>query len=401
MKRYYIKLIVLCIIVMHHTSKAQVNLVPNNSFETFCGTYDLTCFVISPTCTPGWFASHGSPNMELYSGLTGFNGTEEVIMTCHQNNLSDGLGSNLTSTVEKDKQYALCFAYCSTDPHTATNYTVNLAVKLTNGLPHNPGCSAVGSAPVTSPMQQVLNMTFTITPGVNWSTWQTVSVNFTADADYTQFIIYPSSTVPYVGYVAVDAFSLIENTTPCQTPMDYDNTSSPVPAGIYDQKSVIRAGSHITNPSNPGIVTVNQPVQTKFAASNYIELSENFIAYPQRSYFLATIEYCDAVCQFTTDGSQNSRKSMEGERDEEMNELPNDITLFPNPASDQLTVQSSKGLRSVVLKDISGRLVMTFQPEAGKKEQIFRIPDIKTGIYFLTLTDESGKTEIKKIAIEK
>lgn len=397
--RHYIKL-VLCILVMHHTSKAQVNLVPNNSFETFCGTYDLTCFVISPTCTPGWFASHGSPNMELYSGLTGFNGTEEIVMTS-QRNLSDGLGANLTGTVKNGKQYTLCFAYCSTDPHTGVNYPVNLTVKLTNGLSHNPACAAQGNAPVTSPMQQVLNMAFTMTPGVNWSAWQTVSVNFTANADYTQFIIYPTSALPLDGSVAVDAFSLIENTTPCQTPMDYDNTSSPVPAGVYDQKSVIRAGSHITNPSNPGIVTVNQPVQTKFAASNYIELLDNFIAYPQRSYFLATIEYCDATCQFTADGNQNSRMNISGERNDETGDLANNIILFPNPASDQLTVQSSKGLQSAVLKDISGRLVATFQPEAGKHEQVFRIPDVKAGIYFLTVTDESGKTEIKKIAIEK
>jgi len=338
--------------------------------------------------------------MELYSGLTGFNGTEEIVMTS-QRNLSDGLGANLTGTVKNGKQYTLCFAYCSTDPHTGVNYPVNLTVKLTNGLSHNPACAAQGNAPVTSPMQQVLNMAFTMTPGVNWSAWQTVSVNFTANADYTQFIIYPTSALPLDGSVAVDAFSLIENTTPCQTPMDYDNTSSPVPAGVYDQKSVIRAGSHITNPSNPGIVTVNQPVQTKFAASNYIELLDNFIAYPQRSYFLATIEYCDATCQFTADGNQNSRMNISGERNDETGDLANNIILFPNPASDQLTVQSSKGLQSAVLKDISGRLVATFQPEAGKHEQVFRIPDVKAGIYFLTVTDESGKTEIKKIAIEK
>lgn len=401
MKPYHIKFIVLCIFMMHYTSKAQVNLVPNNSFETFCGTYDLSCFVISPTCTPGWFASHGSPNMELYSGLTGFDGTEEIIMTCYQNNLSDGLGSNLTGTVEKGKQYTLCFAYCSTDPHTGVNYPVDLTVELTNGLSHNPACSAQGNAPVTSPMQQVLNMTFTMIPGVNWSAWQTVSVNFTADADYTQFIIYPSSTVPFVGYIAVDAFSLIKNTTPCQTPMDYDNTSSPVPAGIYDQKSRIHAGSHITNLSNPGIVTVNQPGQTKFAASNYIKFWDNFIAYPQRGYFLATIEYCDAVCHFTSDGSQQSRMGIAEETDEAMGKSVNSITAFPNPAYDQITVQSTRGLQSAVLKDISGRLIATFQIEMNKKEQVFRIPDIKAGIYFLTLTDNAGKTEIKKLAIEK
>lgn len=399
MKRFYIKLMVLWLIAMHNTAKAQI--VPNGSFENFCGAHDLTCFVITPTCTPGWFASHGSPNLELYLGLTGFNGTEEVIMTCTQNNLSDGLGSNLTKTLVKGKQYSLCFAYCSSDPHTGVNYPANLTVKLTNGLSHNPGCSARGNAPVTSPMQQVLNMTFTIVPGANWSAWQTVSVNFTADNDYTQFIIYPSSLLPYVGYVAVDAFSLIENTTPCQTPMDYDNTGSPVPAGIYDQKSRIHAGSHITNLSNPGIVTVNQPGQTKFAASNYIKLMDNFIAYPQRGYFLATIEYCDAVCQFSADGNQNSRKAIDEKTEEEMSGLSSQITYFPNPAYDQITVQSPGGLRSAVLKDISGRVIVTFQPEASKQEQVFRIPDIKAGVYFLTITDDTGKTEVKKLAIEK
>jgi hypothetical protein len=77
------------------------------------------------------------------------------------------------------------------------------------------------------------------------------------------------------------------------------------------------------------------------------------------------------------------------------------LSMYPNPATDQITVRSDRNIKSAVLMDISGRTVATFQPLANSKEQAFLLSDIKAGIYFLTLTDDSGKTEIKKLAIEK
>lgn len=401
MKRYRITNILLIFLLIRLSVQAQVNLIPNGSFEANCGTNN-SCSTIAPNCVTDWFVSHGSP--QLISGVPSFDGTASMRMWAKKISIEEGegIGVNLNSKLVKDKRYILCFAYRT---HTDVPMSpVNIRVRLVNSLTDNPACpggmGGGGVVPSVSPMQEIYTTTFSV--GTGWTVWTTVSTYFTANSNYSQMIVFPQTNQSNgIATLNVDYFSLSENIAPCQTPMDYDNTSIPVPAGIYDQKSVIRAGSHITNPSNPGIVTVNQPVQTKFAASNYIELFDNFIAYPERSYFLATIEYCDAVCQFTTDSNQQSRLGGNIENDQATDELSNHNAIFPNPASDQLTVQNSRGLQSAVLKDIAGRLVATFQPEAGKHEQVFRIPDVKAGIYFLTLTDESGKTEIKKIAIEK
>jgi hypothetical protein len=77
-------------------------------------------------------------------------------------------------------------------------------------------------------------------------------------------------------------------------------------------------------------------------------------------------------------------------------ELLNHLTVYPNPASDYLNIESSLDLKSVELYDISGKKVLS----SLETEQI-NVKTISAGLYFLNVFATDGKKAIKKIIIER
>jgi hypothetical protein len=73
------------------------------------------------------------------------------------------------------------------------------------------------------------------------------------------------------------------------------------------------------------------------------------------------------------------------------------ISIYPNPANDHVTVQADSDLRSITVFDIQGRNVHAYSPQATAFS--FDISKFENGIYFLKIvTDKGMKTEkvIKK-----
>lgn len=72
-----------------------------------------------------------------------------------------------------------------------------------------------------------------------------------------------------------------------------------------------------------------------------------------------------------------------------------EISIYPNPFTDILRISDVKGVKSVSVSDVAGRLVKTMKPAAE-----LNVSDLKTGLYIVTLNMEDGSSKTIK-AIKK
>lgn len=77
------------------------------------------------------------------------------------------------------------------------------------------------------------------------------------------------------------------------------------------------------------------------------------------------------------------------------NSTKNTISAYPNPFSDVLTISDVKNVKSILVSDVSGRIIKNI---AVQKE--INLSDLKSGLYFVTLKMEDGSTNTIK-AIKK
>ncbi len=76
----------------------------------------------------------------------------------------------------------------------------------------------------------------------------------------------------------------------------------------------------------------------------------------------------------------------------------NDINIYPNPASHEVTVYAKNGRSvSVVILDVTGRKVY----ESGLSEKVcIGVKDWQKGIYFVEVTDDFGVRSLVKLLVE-
>ncbi len=74
------------------------------------------------------------------------------------------------------------------------------------------------------------------------------------------------------------------------------------------------------------------------------------------------------------------------------------ILIYPNPATQQITVESSNALKVIELQDMSGRLI-TKKNVAGEKTNI-NVSNLNKGVYFVKVVDNQNKVKVVKVAKE-
>lgn len=72
-----------------------------------------------------------------------------------------------------------------------------------------------------------------------------------------------------------------------------------------------------------------------------------------------------------------------------------DITVYPNPFKDKLTISDIKDVKSIIVSDVSGRQVKTLKPSTE-----LNLSDLNSGLYLITLQMENGTAKTIK-AIKK
>ncbi len=66
-------------------------------------------------------------------------------------------------------------------------------------------------------------------------------------------------------------------------------------------------------------------------------------------------------------------------------EAANTITVFPNPATDKITVKGLQTLKQVILTSVNGQVIA-----AKFEENVIDLSGISAGVYFATITDPNG-----------
>lgn len=75
------------------------------------------------------------------------------------------------------------------------------------------------------------------------------------------------------------------------------------------------------------------------------------------------------------------------------NSSENNITLYPNPFNDHITINSDTDIKTVIIRNASGVLFKTIQVKGNKTISTPSLPD---GIYFITLEDVEGNISVFK-----
>ena len=74
------------------------------------------------------------------------------------------------------------------------------------------------------------------------------------------------------------------------------------------------------------------------------------------------------------------------------------ISLYPNPASEVITVNCDEKISSLEISDLTGNIVRTVKVNA--LEMKIQISDLNKGLYICNIVTESGSTMLKKFIIE-
>ena len=75
-----------------------------------------------------------------------------------------------------------------------------------------------------------------------------------------------------------------------------------------------------------------------------------------------------------------------------MNEITNEITLYPNPANQMISIQTNgQAINSIALFNVAGQLVYSENVQSNMEIIQLQIDDLEEGIYFLNMiTNENG-----------
>ncbi len=75
-------------------------------------------------------------------------------------------------------------------------------------------------------------------------------------------------------------------------------------------------------------------------------------------------------------------------------EIGTNISIYPNPAKDLLTIQAGSDINAVTIYDLQGKTIHSIDSNSEKVS--INISDLNNGVYFLKITTEKGE-EVKKI----
>ncbi|MFA7379226.1 MAG: T9SS type A sorting domain-containing protein [Bacteroidia bacterium] len=77
------------------------------------------------------------------------------------------------------------------------------------------------------------------------------------------------------------------------------------------------------------------------------------------------------------------------------------VSIYPNPASNEISVECQQPLTSIDLIDITGREIVSLQTDADKQKHLIHCSDLPSGFYFIVLRSSTGEFYRSKILIQK
>jgi len=69
----------------------------------------------------------------------------------------------------------------------------------------------------------------------------------------------------------------------------------------------------------------------------------------------------------------------------------NDLIIYPNPVSDQLSINNKLTIYKISITDVSGRLVMTIKENIS----VINVTNLPSGVYFIKIDTDIGSVTSK------
>jgi len=208
--------------------------------------------------------------------------------------------------------------------------------------------------------------------------------------DYESLWIFPEDNDNLISHLHIDNVQEIE----CSSTQYYTNTSSlPVLTGRSDWILADGAGG--------GPVTVGALAKAHFRAGSWIQLNPGFNT-TNGSLFSAIIEPCGSIDCVSNDAfpfrDKSSRETSEGNMLKSLgseSEVGFKVTAFPNPVETTLSLhwESKDAVVSIIVRDISGRVVKFFESEYLSNVSI-DMSSIESGVHFVECQSSSGAKSV-------
>jgi hypothetical protein len=97
---------------------------------------------------------------------------------------------------------------------------------------------------------------------------------------------------------------------------------------------------------------------------------------------------------YTTDAVNTKKRSCNAVQTDISEHIDKTLSIYPNPVTDQLHIESIDKITSIKIIDLMGRAVVS---TTGSEHTIIDISSLAGGIYQVQLSDQEGKTRTKRI----
>lgn len=248
----------------------------------------------------------------------------------------------------------------------------------------------VGNWGITGAEYVSPSTSFTETPSGNYSN------NTEKTYEYNQTIDLTNTTAAKISFMA--KWDIEANYDYCQFQVSVDNGQNWIgQCGYYTVDGTNANGS--VQPNNEPVFEGTQSswVQEEISLSDYLgqTIRVRFILESDGGVQKDGFYFDDFTISFDGDGS------IGGGSDAGMNELAFNLKMFPNPASNEVMISTSKVISegNITIIDQKGALVLT-QEIVGATNQInINTSTLNNGIYFVSIEEKEGISRPAKLVI--
>ncbi len=180
---------------------------------------------------------------------------------------------------------------------------------------------------------------------------------------------------------------------------------------FYDANEMVAYGSGITTVS--GIISMPTLLYGGESRMRVIMSPVDYPSDPCGDYSLGeTEDYCVLITNVDTSNlGEKDLELVNRNRNTDTNatlltvesSLDQSIDLFPNPASDMITmrIEHTDILEAITLNDAVGRTIKIWSKNEITGEIRYNIANLESGIYFVQFHDKQGKSNIKKLIVSR
>ncbi len=146
--------------------------------------------------------------------------------------------------------------------------------------------------------------------------------------------------------------------------------------------------------------TVTEGAKLKFRARNTIELTSGYYAPGPGGYIdLAIDTSIKADCAPPPTNTASAKNSSSAKSSTSLSNSASGLTLFPNPTSGRFSLSHNESIGKIVISDITGKRIY-YKEGLNDKNISVDISKVKSGIYFIEITETSGAVKGLKVIKE-